>query len=153
MSYHIEDEPRPGPLGHLVVDPVWPLFGVMFGGAVLAWPWFVWNGFAVGSPTRFREAAVAAAGFAGTILLLVVLGVLASNEAISGLGVRYALIGVTVWKLGVSYWLHVIQSRSFHLYEHFGGTVKSGLGIVFVGALLVPRALAGLPDFWTLVLR
>ena len=26
-AYHIEDEPRPGALSHLVVDPLWPLFG------------------------------------------------------------------------------------------------------------------------------
>ena len=61
MSYTLADEPQPSGLQHLVVNPLWPLFGFMFGGAWLAFPWYVFNGFAMGSPTRKREAAVAGA--------------------------------------------------------------------------------------------
>lgn len=151
--YRLEDEPSPGAWAHLVVDPVWPLFGIMFGGAALAWPWFLLNAFAVGSPSRWRETAIAVAGFAGSFALVALLAVLHGRGALGDLGLRYAIIGLTVWKLGVSYWLHVLQGRSFHLYEHFGGKVRSGIGIVILGAFLMPRMLDGLPDFWILVLR
>lgn len=153
MSYRIEDEPRPGALGHLVVHPVWPLFAVMFGGAVLSWPWFVLNGVAVGSPTRRTEVLWAAGGFAGSFAIALGLFSLAAAEVLSGLGLRYALVGVTVWKLLVSYWIFTVQGRSFHLHEHFGGQVKSGMIVVVAGYFLLRKLFAALPAFWILVLR
>ena len=63
--YRIEDEPRPGALAHLVVSPMPILLAAMLGGPWLAWPWFVLNGIALGSPTLRRELAVVAVGVAG----------------------------------------------------------------------------------------
>ncbi len=148
MTYRIQDEPHPGSLSHLAVNPVWPLFGVMFGGAGLSWSWFVLNGLALGSPTRRQELGWAIGGLAGGLALI--LGIFAAHESLGRLGVRYSLVALTVWKLAVSYWLYTLQSRSFHLYEHFGGRVRNG-ALVVVAGYFVMRKL-GLPGFWLLLL-
>lgn len=153
MSYHIKDEPHPSTLSHLAVNPVWPLFGVMFGGALVSWTWFVVNAVAVGSPTRRREIAWAAGGFAGSFALILAIFILAGREVLDPVGVRYALLALTVWKLLVSYWLYVLQSRNFNLYEHFGGQVRNGVVVVIAAFFLVPRILGGLPTVWALLLR
>jgi hypothetical protein len=142
-TYHIEDEPRPGGLEHLAVGPVWPFFALMFAGSWMAFPWFVLNGFAVGSPTRYRELALAVGGFAGNFLLAVGLVVLHGRGVLSEAAVPYAEVLLIVWKLAVGYVLHHLQSRTFFLYEHFGGQARNGLPIVFLGALLGRRAILG----------
>lgn len=153
MTYRIADEPRPGTLTHLAVHPVWPLFGVMFGGAALSWTWFIVNGAAIGSPTRRQEIGWAIGGMAGTTALILVISYLASQELLGRLGLPYSQVGLTVWKLAVSYWLFTLQSRSFHLYEHFGGPVRNGMIIVALGFFLTTRLYQGLPPFWFLLLR
>ncbi len=153
MSYRIADEPQPTTLSHLAVNPVWPLFGVMFGGAALSWSWFLVNGAAIGSPTRRQESSLAIGGMAGSLVLILAISTLAGQEILGDLGVRYSLVGLTVWKLAVSYWLFTLQSRSFHLYEHFGGTVRNGALVVIVGFFLTTRLYQGLPGFWILLLR
>ena len=65
MSYRIGDEPRPGALARVAVDPMWPLLAVMLGGVWLSWPWFVLNGVVVGSPTRQGWQRVAGVSFRG----------------------------------------------------------------------------------------
>ena len=154
MTYRIDDEPQPSALAKWVVDPLWPLFAIMFGGAVLSWAWFVWNGFAVGSPTKRRELGLAIGGLLGSALLLFGLVGLYASEALGELGFKYALIVLTVWKLGVSYWLYILQGRSFHLYQYFGGEVKNGFFLAFIGGFLFRRAFTdlGLGSFWTAIL-
>jgi hypothetical protein len=104
----------------------------MFGGAWLSWPWFVLNGFAVGSPTRRRELAIATAGFVLSGLVLLVIIGLAGAGRIPPRSVPYALLALTVLKLGVTYWLHVVQSRTFEVYEYYGGVVRQGFLVILV---------------------
>ncbi len=153
MSYRIADEPRPGKLAHLAVNPVWPLFGIMFGGAALSWTWFVVNSAALGSPSRRQELGWAIGGMAGSMALILGIFFLATRELLGDLAVRYSVVGLTVWKLAVSYWLFTLQSRSFHLYEHFGGRVRNGAFVVFLGFFLTNRLYQGLSTFWLLLLR
>ena len=125
-------------LAQLAVRPLWPLLGVMFGGVWLSWPWFVFNGFAVGSPTRWRETGIVLFGFAGAALSVVGLGYLVGAGILPRGGIPYALLVVVVFKLAVSYWLHALQERTFGVYEYYGGLSKSGLPVVIV-AYLVAR--------------
>jgi hypothetical protein len=153
VTYRIDDEPRPGALAHLVVSPILPLFGVMFGGALVSWPWFILNSLAVGSPTRNREILWAIAGFCGNVALILTIFTVAATDLIGELGIQYALVGLTVWKLLVSYSLYLLQSRSFHLYEHFGGQVRNGIVVVIIASFLTHKLFATLSAFWILVLR
>lgn len=151
-TYELIDEPKPGALAKLAVGPIWPLLAVMLGGAWISWPWFVLNGFAVGSPTRRRELAWAVAGPIGCLALLVLLGILGEREIVTGLGLRYLGISIVVFKLYVTYMLFTLQSRSFSLYEHFGGEIRSGLFPLIAAALLRPRVLGGMGGVWQLIL-
>lgn len=152
MSYRVLDEPNPGGFSHLAVNPLWPLLAVMLGGVWLSWPWFVLNAFAVGSPTRSRELGLALGGLVGTAGLLVLLGWLRYQDLLGDVGFSYAVVGLVVWKLLVSYWLYVLQARTFGLYEYFGGTVRNGALVVVLAFFLRPRVLAGLPGFLQVIL-
>jgi len=154
MSYRIPDEPVSSGLSTMAVQPFWPLLAIMFGGAWLSWPWFAFNAFATGSPTRFRELALAIGGFAGSTAISVGLLTAVQRGALSESAVPYAVIVLTVWKLVVSYALYAWQGRSFHLYEHFGGTVRSGFALAMVaGFVLRNPILKAFPgDLWTLVM-
>jgi hypothetical protein len=154
MSYRIPDEPVASGLSTVAVQPFWPLLAIMFGGSWLSWPWFAVNAFATGSPTRGRELALALGGFAGSAALSVGLIVAVQHGALAGSAIKYAVIILTVWKLVVSYVLYNLQSRSFHLYEHFGGTVRSGFALaILAGFVLRQPILTAFPsDLWTLVM-
>ena len=131
--YRVADEPAPSTWSHLVVQPVWPLFAVMFAGTWLSWPWFVLNGFAMGSPTRRREALIAAVGLAGNVLFGLGIVLLVSLEWIPRAAAPYLFILFTGWKLLISYAIFVTQARTFGLYEAFGGPVRNGVMVVFLG--------------------
>jgi hypothetical protein len=140
-NYHIDDEPRPGPLARLAVRPFWPLLAVMLGGAWLSWPWFVINGLAVGSPTLKQEIRWVVAGLAGGAVMLVGLLVALGSEVLPPGSAPYAILVLTVWKLLVSYRLHQLQGRTFELYVHYGGTVRSGLLVVGLGLIAQQQGL------------
>jgi hypothetical protein len=153
-AYRIPDEPSFGGLSTVAVQPFWPLVAVMFGGAWLSWPWFALNGFAVGSPTRFRELALAVGGFAGSLAISIGILILAGRGTLAGSGISYAIVVLTVWKLLVSYLLYTLQSRSFHLYEHFGGTVRQGYMALALGGFFLRKTVltAVASQVWILVM-
>ena len=149
-AYHIPDEPRPGGLAHVTVNPFWPMLCVMFVGAGMSWAWFVLNGIALGSPTRKRELAIAIGGLVGNAALLV--GVIATHDKLGfdgQLTLPYLLLIVVVWKLGVSYVLYMLQAGSFGIYEYYGGTVQNGwIGLILAylaWTMLLAPALKGTP--------
>jgi len=138
-SYRIDDEPQPGRLAQLAVDPLWPLLGLMPGGVWLSWPWFLVNGYAVGSPTREREFACVMGGLVGATLITTVILYLLGIEVIDQRGVKYALLILIVWKIGVSYVLYSLQSRTIQIYEYYGGVLRNGLVVLVVGAFFIRR--------------
>jgi hypothetical protein len=139
-GYRLADEPRPSGLSHIAVNPFWPFLSVMFGGAWLSWPWFVVNGFAVGSPTRRKELGVAIGGFVVTALLVLAIFGLAGTGRIPQRGVPYALLSLTVVKLGVTYWLHALQSTTFEVYEYYGGVVRQGFLVILAAYAVMQSA-------------
>jgi hypothetical protein len=54
----------------------------------------------------------------------------------------YAATILVVWKLGISYRLHLWQARSFELYRYFGGETRNGMLVMFVGMFLRSRVLS-----------
>jgi hypothetical protein len=146
--YHLDDEPLPGPLSRLAVSPMWPLLAVMLGGCWLSWPWFAFNGWAVGSPTRRRETALVVAGFIGSVLLVATILLMDRRGLFSPISARFALLTVLIWKLLVSYSLYITQSRSFELYRYYGGPARNGLLVVVLGFFLDPRLSGAVKGLW-----
>ncbi|MEC7522956.1 MAG: hypothetical protein VYE22_23975 [Myxococcota bacterium] len=151
-TYRLADEPEPTRLERFVVEPFWPLLALMLGGGWLAWPWFVFNGFALGSPTRRKEAWIAGGAFAGSVLYALAVVGMVAGELISFQVARYLIIVMVVVKLAGAYWIHSLQGRTFPLFEHFGGVVRSGRVVVGVGFLIRVFIIAELPSLWRLVL-
>lgn len=148
--YHIPDEPRPGGLAHVTVNPFWPMLCVMFVGAGMSWTWFVLNGIAMGSPTRKRELAIAVGGLIGNLVLLIGVWGTYDRLGIDGrLILPYLLLVVLVWKLGVSYVLYMLQAGSFGIYEYYGGKVQNGwIGLIlayFAWNMLLAPAMKNVP--------
>lgn len=153
MTYKVMDEPAPGRLRTIAVHPQWPLLASMLCGAWLAWPWFVLNGIALGTPTRRREALTIGAGLLATIGLAWVLLLLVDRRVIeSTLALRLALLLFFGCKLAVSYATVLLQARSFGTYEYYGGKVRSGVAPIVAGIVLRPIVI-GLSDslLWKLV--
>jgi hypothetical protein len=155
MSYAIPDEPVKTRLGHLVVQPSAPLLAAMLCGAWMAWPWFVLNTIAMGSPTRRKEIALCAIGFGGTTVLAIVLVVLHRAGVIEGVtAIRLALLVVSSWKLAVAYAVSSLQGRTFHVYRYYGGAVRDASRILIAGMVLRGVVLGLVDsDLWVIILR
>lgn len=149
--YVIPDEPSPSKLEHLVVDPMWPFFGLMLGGLWLALPWYVLNGIALGSPTRRREWLALATAALGSLLLLVL--IVQAREAgwIAGVQVKLAVLSITLLKLGMGFAVYHLQSRSFQLWTHFGGVPRNGILLAVAGIFIEPWLFRLLDSGWLMM--
>jgi hypothetical protein len=137
MSYAIADEPVETNLRHYVVDPSAPLLAAMLCGAWLALPWFVFNAIAMGSPTKRKEITLCIAAFAGTALLGFVALALWDRDIIeSRTTMRFVLLGIVTYKLTMAYVINIVQSRTFHVYEYYGGPVRPASYVISTGWLL-----------------
>jgi hypothetical protein len=149
MSYQLADEPKPSTLTHLVVNPLWPLFSIMFAGAWLSFPWFVFNAYAVGSPTRTKETVIAVGTLVFSGMAILILDQLAEGGVFGAVTIsflsdsnQYLGLAVQLLKLGGAYWLYTLQSRTFGIYEYYGGPSRNGMLIVGAGFLLRQPVLA-----------
>ncbi|WP_375769438.1 hypothetical protein NR798_00730 [Archangium gephyra] len=143
-TYRIQDEPRPGALGHLVVNPVFPLLSLLLAGTWLGVPWFILNGFAMGSPTRRKETVLAVLVIPGTLLLFQLLVLLLMEGVLTESSMPYAGVSAIVWKLALGYALCNLQQRSFALHEYYGGVVRNGALVLVASVFLGPRILEAL---------
>lgn len=55
-----DEDPARGRLAPLAADPVVVMLSMILAGAWLGVPWLIFNGFAIRSPTRWRDAAICA---------------------------------------------------------------------------------------------
>jgi hypothetical protein len=134
MTYSIADEPIETSRRHLVVDPSGPLLAEMLCGSWLSLPWFAFNAVAMGSPTRRREIALCVLTFAVTAVLgYVVLALREGGVIESRVVLRFALLGIVTWKLAMAYAIHTLQARTFHVYEYYGGPVRSAAYVLSTG--------------------
>lgn len=131
MSYQIADEPVETSLRAYVVRPSVPLLAIMVGGAWLSWPWFAFNAIAMGSPTKCKEIALCVAAFLGTgVLGALVIALARAGIIPSGAPLRLALLAIVTFKLTITYYIAMVQERTFHVYEYYGGPVRAGGGIL-----------------------
>jgi hypothetical protein len=134
-SYRIADEPTPGRLAGWTVNPFWPLLGTMLGGCWLGLPWFAFNAAAMGSATRRREWAWLIGGLLVSAALGGGLLFAAGAHLLPARAFRYAVVGLTAWRLLVAYLVFSLQQASFELHQHFGGPSRNGALLVVAGAL------------------
>lgn len=143
MSYQIADEPQASSLSEYVVRPSAPLLAMMMCGAWLAWPWFVFNAIALGSPTKRREIGLCVVAVAGTGVLAAVVIALWKAGLLRGAPLELALLIIATWKLTLAYYVCALQSRTFHVFEYYGGTVRQSRAIIGLG-MSVRRLVVGL---------
>jgi hypothetical protein len=137
MSYQIADEPIETSLRAYVVRPSAPLVAIMLGGAWLSWPWFAFNAIAMGSPTRRKELALCAAAVLGTgVLGALVIALARAGIITAGAPLRLAVLAIVTFKLTITYYLAMVQDRTFHVYEYYGGPVRAAGAILGAGYLL-----------------
>jgi len=153
MTYQIADQPHDSALRDYTVAPSAPLLALMLCGAWLAWPWFAFNAFAMGSPTRRKELAVCAAGFAGTVVLGAIVVALFDRGLLpEGAPIRLAVLAVIAYKIAISYYLQQLQSATFEIYRYYGGPVRNARFVIF-GGILLRSTVLGLVDssLWIIV--
>jgi hypothetical protein len=153
MAYAIADEPIESSRRHLVVDPSAPLLAEMVCGSWMSLPWFAFNAVAMGSPTRRKEIALCVLTLAVTTVLgATVLALRESGVIESRTVLRFAILGIVAWKLTMAYAIHTLQARTFHVYEYYGGPVRSASVVISTGWLLRDVVL-GLSDdpLWEII--
>jgi hypothetical protein len=153
MTYQIADEPVETSLRAYVVRPTAPLLAIMVAGAWLSWPWFAFNAIAMGSPTRRKEIALCVAAFVITGLLgALVLALFDAGVIPDGAALRLAFLAVVTFKLAITYHLSNVQSRTFHVYEYYGGPVRSAAAVLSAGYVL-RNLVIGLSDdpLWIII--
>lgn len=153
MTYQIADEPVETSLRAYVVRPSAPLLAIMVGGAWLSWPWFAFNAIAMGSPTKRKEIALCAAAFVGTgVLAALVIALARAGVIPAGPPEQIALLAVTAFKLAITYYIWLLQERTFHVYEYYGGTVR-GARAVLTASLWVRGLVIGMSDdpLWVII--
>ena len=126
------------------MNPFWPLLAQMLGGSWLALPWFVLNGVALGSPTQRREWLCAAASLLGSVALVFSIGRAVDAGTLEGMSLRLAMLSIVALKITVAYALFVMQSRSFELWQYFGGKARNGVLVLMAGFFVRAKLLAAL---------
>ena len=135
-AYRLPDEPLPSGLAKYAVDPLWPLLACMLAGNGIGVVWFVFNGIAMGSPTRGRELTYVAISLLGSVLLLLSLGMAKAGDWLDGSQLRYAALSIITLKIAMAYVLYLAQSRCFEIWEHYGGHVRNGMPVLVLSWLV-----------------
>jgi hypothetical protein len=153
-SYHIADEPSPNRWAQWVSSTHWLFLATMLGGSWIGLPWFVFNGYAVGSATWKKEIRAALLSPALALLFAVVsFGLIdalqiepgpgsAALADVLGLPSRtyaYAAACIIAIKFWFMYRLQWMQSKSVDIHESYGGVLKNGA--VVVGAAYLLRSI------------
>ncbi len=159
-AYRIVDEPR-SRTQLPAFNPFWPLLAMMFGGAWLGVLMFAFNSWSLRSPTLKREMALALAIVLGSPLLLLLLAMLPSLGLLPDSGIKYALLVIVVWKLGLAYWILFLQQNPYALFEYFeeraAGTSRSaqaGALVVVLGGLIKTNVVGAIDSpFWAVMVN
>jgi hypothetical protein len=151
-TYQIADEPAPGALARFAVNPLFPFLAFLLGGLWIAWPWFAFNGIAVGSPTWRREWLWLGGSILVISVLLFVLTEMVLAQVLVPPWSRYAGLTIPLVKLATLYAVFVLQSRTIEIYEYYGGVLRNGVFVLAAILLLRPgRVMEELPLFFQLL--
>ena len=155
--YHIHDEPTGSRSHALIVNPFWPLLTMMLAGAWMGMVMFGLNAVLLRGPTWRRELLLAALVLLGAAMLYILILAAVGQRWLPELLLKYALLGIFVWKFTLGYWLFFLQQNTFALYEYFGGNAReaqrgsTGMVLLVVGMLFRSSVLSVLdsaPLYW-----
>ncbi len=121
----------------MATSPFFPLLAAMLAGQWLAWPWFIVNSIAMGSPTRNKELAVIGIAILGSMVGAAVVVAIPDEDVLHW---RLAALALAVWKLSCAYVLHNYQGRTWQLFQHYEGDTgrsRNGLFLVLGGAFFL----------------
>lgn len=140
--YRVPDEPTPGALAQLAVDPLWPLLATMLVGGWFGLPWLAFNAWAIGSATRISETVFCAVAYVGAIAIAVGVSALLVGDALDLNTLRYLFLASIGWKLAFAYAAMFRQQASLELFEYYGGTKRNGLPVVIIAAVVMGQFVA-----------
>jgi hypothetical protein len=106
-----------------------------------------------GQPDRRKEIALCVAAVLGTGLLgALVIALARAGVIASGAPLRLALLGIVTFKLTMTYYISMVQERTFHVYEYYGGTVRAA-GAILTAGYLLNSLVIGLSDnpLWIII--
>ena len=135
-TYHIHDEPASRKTSALIVNPFWALLGVMLAGAWLGAIMLSINAWLLRGPTWRREIGLAISILVGSAAIFFGLVIAEQAGLLPERFVRYALLLVVAWKLGLAYWIFVLQQNTFALYEYFSAHAQPNQPVP-LGAIMV----------------
>jgi hypothetical protein len=151
-SYQIADEPAPSTLARFAVNPLYPMLAAMLAGVWFAWPWFAFNSFAIGSPTRRAELAWLVVGLIAPPAIGSALILARGAELLPASAGPYIGLAVIVAKLVIVYAVFLLQSRTIEIYEYYGGKLVNGIWPLLAAFYVGDRLLQGLPVLLQLTL-
>ena len=151
-TYRIVDEPVRSSVEKWATNPLWPFLASIFAGTWLAWPWFAFNAFALGSSRRYGDVGLVVLGLVSNAVILVLLSYFLETKVLDEESFRYALLAPQAVRLVVLYVLFMRQSRTFELFTHFGGVGKNAAIVLVFGFFLRQRVLDAVPGLWALLL-
>ncbi|MCC6213485.1 MAG: hypothetical protein IT376_01335 [Polyangiaceae bacterium] len=125
-AYVIVDEPSRPLFPRLVVDPFAPVLATVCAGSVLGLAWMVLNGWAISSPTRRRETAIAASAIAGLGILVVFAGILLAADGVTERAFALWVVLLRGITLAAAYAIYRSQVTGFRRHLEAGRRVVPG---------------------------
>jgi hypothetical protein len=141
--YEIPDEPKPSRVAHFTCTPGATFLGYVMCGSLVGLPWMLFNGHAMGSATRREETITAVLTVLAELTLLAVIVVLFFVDVLPRGAAPYGGIAVQATRLVGGYRIHLLQQRSFELYQHFGGAVWRHGWTLVLGLVAIRLVLSG----------
>lgn len=145
-AYVIVDEPSRPLFPGLVVDPFAPLLATVCAGSLVGLAWMVLNGWAMSSPTRRRETAIAVAAIAALVALVAFAMILVGTGSMPRSAAGPVATLLRALPLGAGYAVYVRQAPSFRRHREAGRRVApAGRAVAAAFGVRVAVVVAAVP--------
>lgn len=123
--YQLIDEPQKSFLSKATVNPMWPLFSFMFGGALISWLWYAINSCALNSSNRNKELLIITLALAFFCTTYTALGLFVPKGYFDEINIDYVIVSIVAIELLFCYSLCMSQQESFAVHDYFNGKVAN----------------------------
>jgi hypothetical protein len=147
MSYAIADDPVETSLRRYASRPMVAIYALIVAGSWLAWPWFAFNSFALGSATKRRELALLAISIVGSIALAWGIFELLSLGVIHvGTQLLLARLGVATFKVVLACKIAALQRDAVLVHSYDGVPIEYHLPVFHIGNAIAMLVLTTFSD-------